>query len=106
MRHIPKLQARGNTVIVGGRRAKLLGEIAAEHPGIDTVQIDKAESVVATNGLGPIRLMAAFIEHLRAQPDATIITVSSALAFVAAATIGQILARSGAGAPQRAAVRA
>ncbi|MBE3014656.1 SDR family NAD(P)-dependent oxidoreductase [Microbispora sp. NEAU-D428] len=40
-----------------------------------------AESVLTTNVLGPIRLIAAFIEHLRAQPDATIITVSSGLAF-------------------------
>jgi uncharacterized oxidoreductase len=120
-----ELQAKGNTVIVGGRRAELLERIAAEHPGIDTVQIDtadatsigsaakqvlarhpdlnvlvtmagimrvedwhqpesflaSAESVVTTNVLGPIRLIAAFIEHLRAQPDATIVTVSSGLAF-------------------------
>ena len=40
-----------------------------------------AESVITTNVLGPIRLIAAFIEHLRAQPDATIVTVSSGLAF-------------------------
>jgi short-subunit dehydrogenase involved in D-alanine esterification of teichoic acids len=120
-----ELQARGNTVIVGGRRAELLEQIAAEHPGIDTVRIDtadamsieaaakevlarhpdlnvlvamagimriedwhqprsfleSAESVIITNVLGPIRLIAAFIDHLRAQPDATIITVSSGLAF-------------------------
>jgi short-subunit dehydrogenase involved in D-alanine esterification of teichoic acids len=120
-----ELRARGNTVIVGGRRADLLDRIAAEHPGLDTVQIDtndpasiaaaakevlsahpdlnvvvtmagimriedwhrpesflaSAESVVTTNVLGPIRLIAAFIEHLRAQPDATIMTVSSGLAF-------------------------
>jgi uncharacterized oxidoreductase len=120
-----ELQARGNTVIVGGRRAELLGQIAAGHPGIDTVQIDtadpasiesaakqvlarhpdlnvlvtmagimriedwrqpgsflaSAESVITTNVLGPIRLIAAFIEQLRAQPDATIVTVSSGLAF-------------------------
>ena len=119
------LQASGNTVIVGGRRADLLDEIAAENPGIDTVVIDTAdaasirsaarqvldrhpdlnvlvtmagimraedwhqpagflaaaESVLTTNVLGPVRLIAAFIEHLRTRPDATIITVSSGLAF-------------------------
>jgi uncharacterized oxidoreductase len=120
-----ELQAKGNTVVVGGRRAGLLEQIAAEHPGIDTVQIDtadavsidaaakqvlarhpdlnvlvtmagimrvedwhqpgaflaSAESVMTTNVLGPIRLIAAFIGPLQAQPDATIITVSSGLAF-------------------------
>jgi uncharacterized oxidoreductase len=40
-----------------------------------------AEEVVTTNVLGPVRLIAAFIEHLRTRPDATIITVSSGLAF-------------------------
>jgi uncharacterized oxidoreductase len=119
------LEARGNTVIAGGRRADLLGKIAAEHPGIDTVLIDtadpasiesaasqvldrhpglnvlvtmagimrvedwrkpasflaSAESVITTNVLGPVRLIAAFIEHLQGRPDATIITVSSGLAF-------------------------
>jgi uncharacterized oxidoreductase len=40
-----------------------------------------AESVITTNVLGPIRLIAAFIEHLQAQHDATIVTVSSGLAF-------------------------
>ncbi|NUP00644.1 MAG: SDR family NAD(P)-dependent oxidoreductase [Nonomuraea sp.] len=119
------LQAKGNTVIVGGRRTELLDRIAAEHPGVATVRIDtadaasitdaakqvldrhpglnvliamagimrvedwhrpesflaSAESIVTTNVLGPIRLIAAFIEHLREQPDATIVTVSSGLAF-------------------------
>jgi len=119
------LQARGNTVIVGGRRTGLLEQIAAQHPGIDTVHIDttdaasiasaakevlarhpdlnvvvamagimrvedwhkpgtflaSAESVITTNVLGPVRLIAAFIEHLKAQPDAAIVTVSSGLAF-------------------------
>jgi short-subunit dehydrogenase involved in D-alanine esterification of teichoic acids len=119
------LQAKGNSVIIGGRRADLLERIAAEHPGLDTVQIDtsdsasidsaakevlarhpdlnvlvpmagimriedwrrpqeflaSAESVITTNVLGPIRLIAAFIEHLQKQPDATIVTVSSGLAF-------------------------
>lgn len=120
-----ELHRRGNTVIVGGRRAELLERIATEHPGIDTVRIDttdpasievtakevlaahpdlnvlvpmagimaaedwhrpegflaEAEATVTTNVLGPIRLIAAFIEHLRTRPDATILTVSSGLAF-------------------------
>src|ERR1700753_355528 len=120
-----RLQAKGNTVIVRGRRKDLLDQIAAEHPEIDTVQIDtadaasvraaagellvrhpdlnvviamagimkvedwhqsdtfieSAESVITTNVLGPLRLIAAFIEHLQKQRDATIITVSSGLAF-------------------------
>lgn len=117
--------AKGNTVIVGGRRTDLLERIAADNPGIRTVEIDTAdadsiaaaarsviaehpdlnvlitmagimrtedwttpsgflataESTVTTNLLGPIRLIAAFIEQLRSVPDATIMTVSSGLAF-------------------------
>lgn len=38
------LRDQGNTVIVGGRRADLLEQIAAEHPGLGTVQIDTADS--------------------------------------------------------------
>jgi short-subunit dehydrogenase involved in D-alanine esterification of teichoic acids len=119
------LQARGNTVIVGGRRADLLDKIAAEHPGLDTAAVDttdpasiesaasevldrhpdlnvliatagimrvedwhkpesflaSAESVLTTNVLGPVRLIAAFIEHLQTRPDATLVTVSSGLGF-------------------------
>ena len=116
------LRDKGNKVIIGGRRAELLEQIAAEHPGIDTVRIDtadaasieaaakevltrhpdlnvlvtmagimrvedwrtpseflsSAEEVVTTNVLGRVRLIAAFIEHLQARPDATIITVPRA----------------------------
>jgi len=119
------LQAKGNTVIIGGRRKQLLDEISAEHPDLGTVQIDvadpasitaaaqqvlgaypdlnvligmagimhvedwhrpesfleSAEAVVTTNVLGPIRLIAAFIDHLQSRPDATIVTVSSGLGF-------------------------
>ena len=119
------LHEHGNKVIVGGRRAELLEQIAAQHPGIDTVRLDtadvasieaaakevlarhpglnvliamagimrledwhkpstflaSAEEVITTNLLGPIRLISAFIEHLQTQKYATIITVSSGLAF-------------------------
>jgi len=40
-----------------------------------------AEQTVLTNLLGPIRLVAAFVEHLQTRPAATLMTVSSGLAF-------------------------
>lgn len=40
-----------------------------------------AEAMVTTNVLGPLRLVHAFLPHLLARPDATIMTVSSGLAF-------------------------
>lgn len=41
-----------------------------------------AEETVATNLLGPIRLVAALLPHLQKQPEAAVLTVSSGLAFV------------------------
>jgi uncharacterized oxidoreductase len=41
-----------------------------------------AESIIATNLLGPIRLNAALLAQLQKQPSAAIMTVSSGLAFV------------------------
>jgi len=41
-----------------------------------------AEATITTNLLGPIRLTNALIDHLVAQADATIVNVTSGLAFV------------------------
>lgn len=116
--------ARGNRVIIAGRRKQALEATVAAHPGMQAAALDlengasipdfaaqllkdypelngvihnagimrvedlkaggvaDAEAMVATNLLGPIRLTAALLPHLLAQPRATILTVSSGLAFV------------------------
>ncbi|WP_179405402.1 SDR family oxidoreductase [Burkholderia guangdongensis] len=43
---------------------------------------EQAVRLVDTNLLGPVRVSAAFIEHLKRQPDATLINNSSVLAYV------------------------
>ena len=74
-------------------------EVAARYPRLNVVinnagimqpediatapgYLDIAEQTIATNLLGPIRLTAALLPHLRMQPRAAIVTVSSGLAFV------------------------
>jgi uncharacterized oxidoreductase len=52
---------------------------------VQTGAVDDAEAIVTTNLLGPIRLTAALLPLLETQPHATIVTVSSGLAFVPAA---------------------
>lgn len=117
--------ARGNTVIIGGRRKALLEEITASHPGMGAIEFDVADPasidaaaqeliarypslnvlvnnagimpfddasgviddavsrrIIDTNLLGPIRLTSALIEHLKAQPNATIIHNTSVLAYL------------------------
>jgi len=116
--------ALGNQVIITGRRAALLEETVATHPGmvsrvvdlenaaaivefaaqvvgdfpalngvihnagimrnenLKTGALEDAEATIATNLLGPIRLGSALLPHLLAQPRATVMTVSSGLAFV------------------------
>lgn len=115
----------GNSVVVAGRRREELDRIAAEHPGIETLQLDVtdpasiaaahetvsrnhpdldvlvnmagimltenlrdpdhlalAETTIATNLLGPIRVLHAFLPLLLRQDSATVVNVSSGLAFV------------------------
>ena len=120
------LHAKGNTVIVAGRRLAALTETTARNPGMqafaldiedrdaipvfaktilaahpslnvlinnagimqreslltDPVDLATVEATVVTNLLGPIRLTCALLPHLRSQPRATVMTVSSGLAFV------------------------
>ena len=47
-----------------------------------TVPLADAEETVAINLLGPMRLTAALMPHLQAQPQSVIMNVSSGLAFV------------------------
>ncbi|PNY81141.1 SDR family oxidoreductase [Deinococcus koreensis] len=116
--------ARGNRVVIAGRRQSVLDEVTAWHPGMRSALLDisdagsmgtfaaqltaevpelnvvihnagimqnetlpsgdlgVAEATIATNLLGPIRLTAALLPHLLTRPQATIMTVSSGLAFV------------------------
>jgi uncharacterized oxidoreductase len=48
----------------------------------DRIDLPTAEATIATNLLGPIRLTDALLPHLLAQQAATLMTVSSGLAFV------------------------
>jgi uncharacterized oxidoreductase len=116
------LHAKGNTVIIAGRRERVLDEVTQANPGMQSMLLDIqdkadiegfardavarfpalnvvinnagimkpetqvdlaiAEDTIATNLLGPIRLTSALLPHLLAQPRASVVTVSSGLAFV------------------------
>ncbi|MEI9972114.1 MAG: SDR family NAD(P)-dependent oxidoreductase [Ignavibacteriota bacterium] len=123
------LHARGNQVIISGRRKGVLEEVAKANPGIEFVQLNIEDpqsiasvaallvkkypklnvlinnagiakpdgvqgavddsvvsSIVTTNLLGSIRMTSALIEHLKQQPEAYVIHVTSGLAFVPLAT--------------------
>jgi uncharacterized oxidoreductase len=45
-------------------------------------ELTDAEAIITTNLLGPIRLTAALLPQLKKQPQATIMTVSSGLAYL------------------------
>ena len=44
--------------------------------------LKSSEETITTNLLGPIRLIDALVDHLKEQPDAAIVNVTSGLAFV------------------------
>jgi uncharacterized oxidoreductase len=58
------------------------GIMVAENVRNQSEHLAIAEATIATNLLGPMRLTAALLPHLQAQPQAAIVTVSSGLAFV------------------------
>ncbi|MFJ5370565.1 SDR family oxidoreductase [Bosea sp. CER48] len=119
------LHAKGNQVIIAGRRESVLDEVTAANPGMASMLLDIqdkadieafarqaverfpnldavlnnagimkpedipaakdpaiAEETIATNLLGPIRLTTALLPYLLKRPRATVLTVSSGLAFV------------------------
>lgn len=49
---------------------------------IQSSRVDDAEATITTNLLAPIRLTAALLPLLEAQPHATIVTISSGLGFL------------------------
>ena len=98
----------GNHVIIAGRRKQLLDEVVADtikqfaetliatYPALNAVlhnagvmrgedlkqgKTEVAEATITTNLRGPIRLNSALLPHLLKQPAATVLTVSSGLAF-------------------------
>jgi uncharacterized oxidoreductase len=118
--------AKGNKVIITGRRLSVLDETTKANPGISALTLDVthaegiteftqqllsqypdlnvlinnagimvpenlltdeidtkvAEHTIATNLLGPIRLISALLPHLHKQANGVIITVTSGLAFM------------------------
>jgi uncharacterized oxidoreductase len=58
------------------------GIMKPENLAADTIDVATAESIITINLLGPIRLTAALLALLKKQPRATIVTVSSGLAFL------------------------
>jgi uncharacterized oxidoreductase len=58
------------------------GIMVAEDLTAEPVGLDIVEQTIAINLLGPIRLTAALLPHLKSKAKATVVTVSSGLAFV------------------------
>jgi uncharacterized oxidoreductase len=58
------------------------GIMRSENFLAQSAEVADAEATITTNLLGPIRLTAALLPHFLKQPHATIMTVSSGLAFI------------------------
>ena len=58
------------------------GIMKPENLATEPIDLSTAESIITTNLLGPLRLTAALLPTLKKQPKATIVTVSSGLAFL------------------------
>jgi uncharacterized oxidoreductase len=59
-----RFQAAGNRVIVAGRRTELLAKIVAEHPGIDSLELDVAD---------PDSIARAFTSVTTSHPDLNVL---------------------------------
>jgi uncharacterized oxidoreductase len=121
-----RLAARGNRVVIAGRRRDALDAVVRSQHGIESAVLDidsgtaispfvkeliirlptlnvvihsagimryeqitkagfstdVAEATITTNLLGTIRLTTALLPHFLSRPEATIVTISSSLAFV------------------------
>jgi len=94
----PGMQSVELDVASAASIASVAAKLVAEHPelnvlincagimqpdGVNGVVDDAVvSSIITTNLLGTVRMTSALIEHLKAQQSATVINVSSGLAFV------------------------